>query len=102
LPEAAFKNADALRRHQALGLDGRRIEGFVQPAWIFNRPTTIKALHRTPDTNSADFMEDDDDRTEYTLDELAVIAENLAENYAAFHDFVSETHLIEGGEDGAG
>jgi len=73
----------------------------IQPAWIFNRPTTIKALHRTPDTNSADFMEDDDDRTEYTLDELAVIAENLAENYAAFHDFVSETHLIEGGEDGA-
>jgi hypothetical protein len=73
----------------------------IQPAWIFNRPTTIKALHRTPDTNSADFVEDDDDRTEYTLDELAVIAENLAENYAAFHDFVSETHLIEGGEDGA-
>ena len=33
--------------------------------------------------------------------ELAVIAENLGENYAAFHDFVSETHLIEGGEDGA-
>ena len=58
-------------------------------------------MHRTPDTNFADFMEDDDDRTEYTLDELAVIAENLAENYAAFHDFVSETHLIEGGEDGA-
>jgi hypothetical protein len=46
-------------------------------------------------------MEDDDDRTEYTLDELAVIAENLAENYAAFHDFASETQLIDGGEDGA-
>jgi hypothetical protein len=73
----------------------------VLPAWIFNRPTTIKALHRTPDTNSVDFMEDDDDRTEYTLDELAVIVENLAKNYAAFHDFVSETYLIEGGEDGA-
>jgi hypothetical protein len=72
----------------------------IQPAWIFNRSTTIKALHRTLDTNSADFMEDDDDRTEYTLDELAVIAENLAENYAAFHDFVCDTHLIEGGEDG--
>jgi hypothetical protein len=49
------------------------------------------------DEPRGDFMEDDDDRTEYTLDELAVIAENLAENYAAFHDFVSETHLIEGG-----
>jgi hypothetical protein len=73
----------------------------IQPAWIFNRSKTIKALHRTADTNSEDFREDDDDRTEYALDELKVIAESLAENYGAFHDFVTETHLIESGEDGA-
>ena len=68
----------------------------IQPAWIFNLSPTIKPLHRTGDTNSEDFLEDDDDRTEYTLDELVVIAERLVENYGAFLDFVRETHLIEG------
>jgi hypothetical protein len=69
----------------------------IQPAWIFNRAATIKALHRTSETDAADFMEDDDDRTEYTLDELAMIAESLADNHAAFHDYAIKTRLIEGG-----
>jgi hypothetical protein len=70
----------------------------IQPQWIFNNPRTIKPLHKTPDTSAEDFFEDDDDRAEYSLDELALIAQRLAENYRAFHDFVREVHLIEGGE----
>jgi hypothetical protein len=69
----------------------------IQPAWIFNVSKTIKPLHRTADTSTDDFFEDDDDRAEYTLDELALIAQRLAENYAAFDNFLREVHLIDGG-----
>jgi hypothetical protein len=73
----------------------------IQPAWVFNDPKTIKALHKTADTSADDFQEDDDDRTEYSLDDLAAIAERLAANYGAFEDFVREARLIGGGEGGA-
>jgi hypothetical protein len=70
----------------------------IQPQWIFNNPRTIKPLHKTPDASAENFFEDDDDRAEYSLDELALIAQRLAENYEAFHDFVREAQLIGGGE----
>ncbi len=41
----------------------------IQPAWIFNQPPTIKPIHAT--AGAGTFFEDDDDRSEYSLGELA-------------------------------
>jgi hypothetical protein len=65
----------------------------IQPDWILRPPPTIKPMHKGADTRAEDFMEDDDDRVEYTLEELA---ETLSENHKSFANYAREVGLIDG------
>ena len=67
----------------------------IQPDWILRLPPTIKPIHKTADTRSEDFIEDDDDRVEYTLNGLAETVETLGKNYELFFDYVCNNDLID-------
>jgi hypothetical protein len=71
----------------------------IQPDWILQRPPTIKPMHKAADTRPEDFKEDEDDRVEYTLDELAEIAETLRENHESLFNYAREVGLIDRGMD---
>jgi len=71
----------------------------IQPDWILQRPPTIKPMHKAADTRPEDFKEDEDDRVEYTLDELAEIAETLRENPESLFNYAREVGLIDRGMD---
>ena len=69
-------------------------ETSIRPAWLSHKlPTTIKAVHDI-DGQSQLFVEDDQDRATYTLDELKKIVENLEMNYTIFHAYVREVGLV--------
>jgi hypothetical protein len=67
----------------------------IQPDWILGFPSTIKPIHKPADTRSEDFIEDDDDRVEYTLNGLAETVETLSKNYELFFDYVWKNDLID-------
>jgi len=67
----------------------------IQPDWILQRPRTIKPMHKAADTRSENFKEDEDDRVEYTLGELAEIAASLGENHKSLFNYAREVGLIE-------
>jgi len=67
----------------------------IQPNWILRLPSTIKPMRKAADTRSEDFAEDDDERVEYTLHELAEAAESLGKNYEVFSDYVHDVGLID-------
>ena len=67
----------------------------IQPDWILRSPPMIKPMHMAPDTRSEDFMENADDRAEYSLSNLAEVAETLRENYEAFSEYVRKVGLID-------
>jgi len=67
----------------------------IQPDWILPRPRTIKPMYAAADTRSEDFAEDDDEKVEYTLDDLEEAAETLGRNYEGFSDYVREVGLID-------
>jgi len=56
-------------------------------------------MHKAADTRPEDFKEDEDDRMEYTLDELAEIAETLRENHESLFNYAREVGLIDRGMD---
>ncbi len=67
----------------------------IQPNWILQLPPTIKPIHRPADTRSEDFIEDEDDQAEYTLNGLAEAVETLGKNYELFFDYVRKNNLID-------
>jgi hypothetical protein len=72
----------------------------IQPDWILRRAPSIKPMHKAADTRPEDFKEDEDDRVEYTLDELTEIAETLRENHELLFNYTREVGLIDRGMDG--
>ncbi len=67
----------------------------IQPNWILVRSPTIKPMHRPPDTQPDDFIEDDNDRIEYTLNDLGEAADTLGRNYELFFDYTRKHSLID-------
>ncbi len=63
----------------------------VQPVWIFHRQPGVKPLHGDPDNIKARYVEGNEDKLDYSLDELEGITETLAANYANFSAYVDET-----------
>ena len=69
-------------------------QGFaISVGTILTLPTTIKAVHDI-DELSQFFVEDDQDKATYTLDELKKIVENLEMNYTLFQTYVREVGLV--------
>ena len=69
-------------------------EDSVQPSWILRPPTTIKAAHDSPLIDAGVYYEDADDLAEYTVLELAQIAERLEENYAALRAYLEQVGRV--------
>lgn len=67
----------------------------VQPNWILRIPPSIKPS-RGDSTRPGRYVEDDEDRIEYTLDDLAQIVESLAGNYALFLAYLRGVDLVPG------
>ena len=63
-------------------------EDSIQPRWLLNPPATIKAEHSLASAHDGGRHEDADDLAEFTLAELAQIAERLAENYESFRAYL--------------
>ena len=68
-------------------------EDSIQPSWILQPPETIKAL-RGSQIAPGGLHEDADEIAEYTLADLAQIAERLAQNYGAFRAYLEEIGRI--------
>lgn len=67
----------------------------VQPNWILRIPPSVKPS-RGDRLESGAYVEDDEDRIEYTLDDLAQIVETLAGNFALFQAYLREVDLVRG------
>jgi hypothetical protein len=67
----------------------------VQPNWILRIPPSVKPSRGDPATSGI-YVADDEDRIEYTLDDLGQIAESLAGNYAVFLASLREVDLVPG------
>jgi hypothetical protein len=66
----------------------------IRPLWLSHGPVAaIKPVHDT-DGDSKPFIEDDDDRVTYTLDDLREIGVNLMANCAEFRDYLIKVDLM--------
>jgi hypothetical protein len=66
----------------------------IQPDWILRPKPTIKPLHSGVDGRSDGFLEDYDDRVEYTLEQLTETAITLGENYQRFYKYCRSVGLL--------
>jgi hypothetical protein len=66
----------------------------IQPDWILRPKPTIKPVHSGEDGGSQGFLEDYDDKVEYTLEQLTGIAETLAGNYQGFSAYCRSVGLL--------
>jgi hypothetical protein len=67
----------------------------VQPNWIVRIPPSVRPSRGDP-ASPESYVEDNEDRIEYTLDDLAQIVESLAGNYALFLAYLREVDLVAG------
>jgi hypothetical protein len=77
----------------AIWIDGRP-KNSIRPLWLSHgQVAAIKPVHDT-DGDTKPFIEDDDDRATYTLDDLREIGANLNSNCAEFHDYLVKVNLM--------
>jgi hypothetical protein len=67
----------------------------IQPDWILNPPRRVKPLHAEAGSLPGDFVEDEEEKLAFSLDELKEIAKGLADNLAKFSRYLADTGLIE-------
>jgi hypothetical protein len=66
---------------------------WIQPDWILRPPLSVKPL-RDPETSGEHFIEHEQDKTTYTLDDRAENVESLAANYDGLARYLREIGLI--------
>jgi hypothetical protein len=66
----------------------------IQPVWIFRRQPGVKPLHGDPDDVERRYVECDDDKLDYSLEDLESSVRTLAENYQAFAAFVDDAFPV--------
>ena len=62
--------------------------GWIQPDWVLRLPASVKPLH------GCGFVEQEEDKITYSLDEFVEIVETLAANYNDFLEYLHEIDLI--------
>jgi hypothetical protein len=65
----------------------------IQPNWILRVPPSVRPSRGDP-ASPESYVEDNEDRIEYTLDDLSQIVESLAENYVLFQAYLREVGLV--------
>ena len=66
----------------------------VQPLWLTHGAmAAIKPVHDI-DGNAKPFIEDEDDRATYTIDDLREIGENLSANWIGFRAYLLKVNLL--------
>ena len=77
----------------ATWIDGKP-NNSIRPLWLTHGPVAaIRPVHDT-DGDTKPFIEDDDDRATYTLNDLREIGGNLATNCAEFRDYLVKVNLM--------
>ncbi|MGD0850376.1 hypothetical protein [Bradyrhizobium sp.] len=66
----------------------------IQPDWILRPRPTIKPLHSGEDGRSEGFLEDYEDKVEYSLEQLRETAATLSENYQGFAAYCRSVGLL--------
>lgn len=66
----------------------------IQPDWILKPKPTIKPVHGEEDGRSPAFLEDYEDKVEYSLERLTGIVETLGENYQRFSAYCRSVGLL--------
>ena len=66
----------------------------IQPDWILRSPARVKALHDDPTAPSENFLESDQDKVAYTLDDLSEIVQALAANHERFSEYLRGVGLV--------
>jgi hypothetical protein len=67
---------------------------WIQPDWILRPAARVKPLHDDPAALSAKFVERDQDKVAYTLDDLNQIVQALAANHERFSEYFHDVGLV--------
>ena len=67
---------------------------WIQPDWILHPAARVKPLHDDPAAPSENFVERDQDKVAYTLDDLSQIVQALAANHERFLEYLQDVGLI--------
>jgi len=66
----------------------------VSPIWLTHGPMkAVKPVHDIG-KGTKEYIEDYEDKTTYTLDDLREIGENLALNYVGFREYIAKVDLM--------
>lgn len=66
----------------------------IQPKWIFRLPPSIKPVRDDSDVSGEHYIESNEDKLSYSLDDLEDIVAGLAENYRRFSEYLLQVGLI--------
>ena len=66
----------------------------IQPDWILQLPLRVKPLRDDSGTPSENFVECDQDKDAYTIDDLEDVIKALATNHECFLEYLHEAGLI--------
>lgn len=67
----------------------------IQPNWVLRQPPAIKTMHKAADTRPENFIEDQNDKVEYSLAGLVELTQTLADNYNSFSEYVRKVGLVD-------
>lgn len=67
---------------------------WIQPEWILRPPSRIKPLANDPNAPTDGFVETEDEKIGYTIEDLEEAVKNLSANYENFGSYLREFHLI--------
>lgn len=68
---------------------------WIQPEWILRPPPRVKPLRNNPGASRDDFVEGEDDKIGYTIDDLDEVIRNLSVNHENFTNYLKEIRLIQ-------
>ncbi len=72
-----------------------RYSSWIQPDWILRSPSRVKPLRNESGVPGADFIEGDEEKTQYSIDDLDEIVANLSANHENFSNYLHEIRLIQ-------
>ncbi len=67
----------------------------IQPAWILGPLARVKPVHARANVSPDEFIEDEDEKFAYSLDDLTEIAAALENNRANFAAYLAEVGLVD-------
>ena len=72
-----------------------RYSNWIQPDWILRPPPRVKAWRNDSTVSGGEFVEEEDDKIGYTIDDLDEVARTLSANHESFVNYLHEVRLIQ-------